>query len=277
MPFEEWLDIAAELPVDGVETYWGITPETTAERQAQREAAAARGLSIPMLCYSPDFTHPDRSERAAEVDHQIEAIEAIADLGGRYCRVLSGQRRPGVSAEEGLEWAAECIRSCLPAAEGRDVVLILENHYKDDFWEYPELAQSREHFLALLERIPEHPHFGVNFDPSNALLAGDDPIALLDAVKERVVTMHASDRWVEGGDDALEELQHRGTGYADVLEHGVVGEGMIDYPAVFRRLREVDFDGWISIEDGTDPEVGLDDLRASATYLRGLMNEHGIT
>jgi hypothetical protein len=30
-------------------------------------------------------------------------------------------------------------------------------------------------FLELLEAIPEHPYFGVNSDPSNTLVAGDDP------------------------------------------------------------------------------------------------------
>ena len=44
-------------------------------------------------------------------------------------------------------------------------------------------------FCDLVAAI-DHPNFGVNYDPSNAFLAGDDPIELLKRVSDRVVTMH---------------------------------------------------------------------------------------
>ena len=88
------------------------------------------------------------------------------------------------------------------------MTLILENHYKDGYWQFPEFAQKREVFLQLLDAIPRSPWFGVNYDPSNAIIAGDDPLALLDDVKDRVVTMHASDRYFEGG--TREDLQRLG-------------------------------------------------------------------
>ena len=42
-------------------------------------------------------------------------------------------------------------------------------------------------------------HFGVQYDFSYAIFAGDDPIALLEKVKDRVVSMHASDRHLKQG------------------------------------------------------------------------------
>jgi sugar phosphate isomerase/epimerase len=89
------------------------------------------------------------------------------------------------------------------------VTLILENHYKDDFWNYPEFAQKMDVFCALVDRI-HHPHFGVNYDPSNAIIAGDDPLELLRRVKHRVVTMHASDRFLIEG--TLEDLRREENG-----------------------------------------------------------------
>lgn len=38
-----------------------------------------------------------------------------------------------------------------------------------------------------------------NESPSNAIVAGDDPLVLLDVVKDRVVGMHASDRYLADG------------------------------------------------------------------------------
>jgi sugar phosphate isomerase/epimerase len=115
-----------------------------------------------------------------------------------------------------------------------DIVLALENHYKDGFWKYPEFAQRQDIFLRLVAAIPDREHFGVQFDPSNAIVAGDDPIALLRTVAGRVVTMHASDRYLAEG-TTLEELrQSDGTlGYSPNLHHGVVGKGLNDYDTIY--------------------------------------------
>ena len=46
---------------------------------------------------------------------------------------------------------------------------------------------------------------------------------------------------------------------------------MNDYERIFSILREVGFQGWISIEDGVG---GMDDLRASVAFLRPKMGEY---
>ena len=127
-----------------------------------------------------------------------------AALGGQFCRVLSGQRRPEVSRGDGIRFAAECIEACLPHAAERGITLIIENHYKDNYWQYPEFAQKMDVFCDLVDRI-HSPHFGVNYDPSNTILAGEDPLELLARVKRRVVTMHASDRYLAEG--TIEDLR----------------------------------------------------------------------
>ena len=194
-----------------------------------------------------------------------------AELGASYCRVLSGQQRPELIQEEGLNIIVENIEACLPEAEKCGVTLILENHYKDDFWEYPEFAQKMDVFCELISRI-EHLHFGVNYDPSNAFLAGDDPLELLDRVKHRVVTMHASDRYLLSG--TLEDLRNEeggALGYAKRLAHGEIGKGLNDYDAILGTLKNEGFDSWISIEDGVD---GMDQLAASVKFVRDKIAQH---
>jgi sugar phosphate isomerase/epimerase len=272
MTLREWVDLAAPLAIDGLEYYSGFLELADARRwpDARREVES-RGMVIPMLCCSPDFSHPDAVFRKAEIEKEKTWIRMAAALGAKYCRVLSGQRRPEVSREQGLQLVVSSIEECLPDAVACGVTLIIENHYKDDFWAFPEFAQKMDVFCELVDRI-RHPNFGVNYDPSNAFLAGDDPLELLRRVKHRVVTMHASDRYlIEGTLEDLRREEGGAEGYAKRLRHGVVGRGLNDYDAIFRELRSVGFDSWVSIEDGVD---GMEQLQESVAFLKRKLQEH---
>ena len=280
MSLDQWIALVLEaLEVDGLEFHPGFTPVTREARQQLRRFLAAHGLSAPMMCHAPDFIHREPGRRAREVEGQRRAIEATAELGGTFCRVLSGQWKPDVAREDGLAMAADAIGECMEHARRFGVCLVLENHYKASLWEYPEFAQRSEDFLALLGQIPADPCFGVNFDPSKALIAGDDPVTLLEAVKHRVVTLHASDRYFAGGsaEDLRKLDRHPRHGYAAFLRHGVIGEGCVDYDRIFGILRAVGFSGWISVEDGEDPAVGIPNLQASVAFLRRKMAAHGLS
>ena len=272
MTLREWVDLAAPLGLDGLEYYSGMLELADPARWAEaRRTVEERGLVIPMLCCSPDFSHPDAEFRRVEIEKEKNWIRMAAALGAGFCRVLSGQRRPELTREQGLELVAQSIEACLPEAERCGVTLIIENHYKDDFWNYPEFAQKMDVFCELVERV-RHPRFGVNYDPSNAFLAGDDPLELLERVKHRVVTMHASDRTlIEGTLADLRREEGGAEGYAKRLRHGEIGKGLNDYDAIFGTLRAVGFDGWVSIEDGVD---GMDQLRASVAFVRMKLRQH---
>jgi len=272
MTLREWIDLARPLGLDGLEYYSGFLElADPAAWPAARRAVEECGLVIPMLCCSPDFSHPDPDFRRREIDKEKHWIRMAATLGAGYCRVLSGQRRPELSRGQGLDLVTSCIEACLPEAEACGVTLIIENHYKDDFWSYPEFAQKMDVFCELVERI-QHPRFGVNYDPSNAFLAGDDPLELLRRIKHRVVTMHASDRsLIEGTLEDLRREEDGAEGYARRLRHGAIGRGLNDYDAIFRELRGAGFGGWVSIEDGVN---GMDELVESVGFVRAKLNQH---
>ena len=263
--YVQWIRDASGLGGEGIEHYDGFMH---GEREIAAAIAAARetGQQNSMLCFSPDFTHPDPDERLRQVERQKRAIDLSVRIGAKYCRTLSGQKYPGLSIAEGVARAAECIKRSIDYATRRDVTLCLENHYKVGDWLYAEFAQQEEPFLALLDAVGESGHFGVQYDPSNAVVGGFDPIAFLEKIKHRVVTMHASDRYLVPG-TTLEEIRLAdGTvGYPDKLRHGETGKGANDYDAIFQILRSVNFTGWISVEDGMN---GLDELARSVQFLK---------
>ncbi|NOU94154.1 TIM barrel protein [Paenibacillus sp. LMG 31456] len=274
MSLFEWIEMAGTLNADGLELYPLFLKQTDeAYLQKVKEAAQQQGLEIPMMCASPDFTHPDPSFREQEVVKMKKMIDVMAYLGPdefRSSRVLSGQNRPEVSRTDGIRWTVECIKQLLPYAEEKKVHLVMENHYKDGFWTFPEFAQQTDIYLEIIDQISS-PWFGINYDPSNAIFAGEDPLKLLSEVKHRLLTMHASDRYLKEG-YTLDDLKNYSLqGYSEALAHGVIGKGINNYNIIFQELQSIHFHGWISIEDGVN---GLGDLRESVIFLKEKVSEY---
>ena len=273
MTLFEWIAMAGQLGVDGLEMHnLFFTDQSDTDLEEVRKKCEDFNLAVPMMCFSPDFTNPDPKKRMEELSKQKKAVDLTATLGGRFCRTLSGQNRPGLDRKKAVRWCVEMIREAVAYAEEKGIVLNIENHYKDGDWEYPEFALSSVVFLEIIEQI-DSPSFGINFDPSNTIVAGEDPIELLEKIKSRVVTMHASDRYLKGG--SIRDLRKTEMdplhGYAKSIQHGIIGRGLNDYDAIFRILKDAGFDGWVSIEDGMN---GMDDLRQSAEFLRGKINQY---
>jgi len=271
----DWIEMAKELGAEGLEMYVGFFPTwEDAFVDSVAEAAHDAGFVIPMLCCSPDFTNPDPDYRKREIEKEADMIRVMRRMGGpgSVCRILSGQAYPEVPLEQGLEWVVDAIQQLIPVAREHDVVLGMENHYKDGYWKYVEFAQKMSVFLRVLDAIPERKHFGVQYDPSNAIVAGDDPIELLKRTVDRVVAMHASDRYLAEGTTLDDLRQSDGTiGYSPNLRHGVTGKGLNDYDKIFSMLSAAGYDGWVSIEDGMN---GMGEMKESIDFLKRMRDKY---
>ena len=95
---------------------------------------------------------------------------------------------------------------------------------------------------------------GVNFDAGNAATFAADPLALLDEVIGRVVSVHASDSAVRGE-----------------LRHVLLGTGVTPYPALFERLARAGWDGWICMEEASFQ--GRAGVEAAAGFVRQTWQE----
>ena len=273
MTLFDWIEKAGQLGVDGLEMYSLFFEEKgDVYLDEVRKKSEEFGLALPMMCFSPDFTNPDPKKRMEELAKQKKAIDLTAKLGGKFCRTLSGQNRPGLDQQKAVRWCVEMIQETVAYAKEKGIIINIENHYKDGYWEYPEFALRSEIFLEIIEQI-DSPYFGINFDPSNTIVAGEDPLQLLEKIKSRVVTMHASDRYLMGG--SLEDLRKIEMdplhGYAKSIQHGIIGRGLNDYDAIFSTLKGAGFDGWVSIEDGMN---GMEELRQSVEFLRSKINQY---
>ncbi|MDQ2840739.1 MAG: sugar phosphate isomerase/epimerase, partial [Acidobacteriota bacterium] len=162
----EWIEMAKLLDADGLEMYPGFLKSFDgAYLDGVGEAIAKAGFAMPMLCCSPDLTAPDPETRKREIEREAGMIAITRRLGGPHavCRILSGQRYPEVEWEQGKDWVIHAIHELLPVAREHDVVLGMENHYKDGFWQYPEFAQKMDRFVAIVNEIEDRKFFGVQY------------------------------------------------------------------------------------------------------------------
>src|SRR5258706_9723348 len=81
MPFAQWIRDASALGGEGVEHYDGffrsLAPQDVDPIVRLVEDTGQR---TSMLCFSPDFTHPDPAERRRQVERQKAAIDLTVRL-----------------------------------------------------------------------------------------------------------------------------------------------------------------------------------------------------
>lgn len=232
----DWVGLGAKLGLDAVDFSIKFFPRRIADTYHRMLAVLAcekfRITPCMLACYS-DFTHPDAAQREAELT-QLKADIELADLlGARFVRVTAGQNHPGTPRDEGVQWVTEGFRRALDEADTRGITLAYENHTKGAPWDYWDFSQPTEIFLQILDSLADTP-LGVCFDTANPLVLGEDVLALLDAVLERVVVIHVFDLREVG---AFESVR--------------VGTGAAPIPQVFSRMRAAGYDGWLSIEEAS--------------------------
>ena len=230
----EWVRYCGTLGIDGVDFSVLLLPANgTWDLRELRAEIDRANLQVAMLvCYS-DFTIPDEHQRLCQIEDARANIRLAHSLGATILRVTAGQRYPGVTRKRGIAWVQEGLHLILPDADRLGITLAFENHTKGAPWRYWDFSQPSEIFLEILDGMRDT-SLGVNFDTANPLVANEDPVSLLEAVKDRVVSVHAADIRAPGA-----------------LEPVVVGTGVAPIRPCFSILKDRGFDGWICIEEAS--------------------------
>lgn len=237
--FEEWpweriCEFVGETGYDGIE----VAPFTLAEsvadllpdRRAQvREQAHEAGLEVVglhWLLVSPPglyVNHPDAEVRARTAQYLAELVDFCADLGGRIMVLGSPKQRnvmEGLTLERAWELAQETLRPALERASFRGVTICPE-----------ALSPQETNFLntaAQARRFVEemgHPNLRMMLDVK-AMSSEGRPLP--DIIRENgdlLVHLHAND------------ANRRGPGF-----------GETDFGPIAQALREVGYDGFVSVE-----------------------------
>lgn len=234
MSVAQWLDFAAELGLDGVECGPVLLKPLGAAAVAEfRRLTEERGLGVSNFTSYSDFTQPDPEAREREIVALIESARIARELGAPTVRLLTGQRRPGVSRAQGVAWVVEAARRVAESADRIGVRVVVENHTKAFVWTDFDFAMQGEALLQILDGLKDT-SVGVQFDTANPLVAGEDTLTLFEAVKDRIGYVH------------LNDVRRPG-----VFEFVPVGSGIAPVREVLARLSKQGYDGWVGIEEAS--------------------------
>ena len=250
----EWAQMGADLGLDAIDLTILFVPDRSPAALAElRRDIEAAGMRVAMVATYPDFTHPDPARRERELALEQEAVVAAAALGAALVRVAAGQAHPETGYEAGVAWAVEGLSRLIETTRDTGVTLVYENHAKPGAWDYTDFSQPPDIFLEIVRRTAGV-GLGVNFDLGNASSFAEDPVAMLEEVIDRVVSVHAADTARPGE-------------FRPVL----LGTGATPYPALFGRLKQAGWDGWICMEEASFQ--GRAGFEAAARFIRRTWDE----
>ena len=123
-------------------------------------------------------------------------------------------------------------------------------------------AESPISLLRLIEDVKQE-NLGVNLDTGNSLMYGySNPVDALYTFGKYVRNLHAKD----GAPPTVERKLGAET---------AIGEGEVDFPAVIKRLKEIGYDRYITIEREISGEQQKKDILKAKKYLEKLWSKTG--
>jgi sugar phosphate isomerase/epimerase len=238
------------------------------EIPALQALLAAGGTTVACYDVINDFVTPDPAARQVELGKLQAGLERAARLGARSILTYPGYQKDDVDADEARGWFAAALSECVPTASRLGLKLTIA-----DIGTQARLCGTSAHLRSIWEVVG--PELGVTYDVGNCLMAGEDPLAMLEQVAPRVAHVHVKDWTIlpataqgatrpEGALIGLDGRSYCGA---------VFGEGELDLRAILGRLAGLGYEGYLSLEyEGRgDPwqavQRGLAALRAMVAAL----------
>jgi sugar phosphate isomerase/epimerase len=222
-------------------------------------------------CFAPlELRGKPQARQAWAVEQLMLAAKASRNLGLSNHVTFSGAlawgfsypwpRWPSGLIEEAFAELARRWRPILDAFGEAGVYLCYEIHPGEDLHD----GASFERFL---EAVGEHPRANILYDPSHLLLQQLDYLAFIDLYHERIRAFHVKDA----------EFRPNGRsgvygGYQTWIDRPgrfrSLGDGQIDFGAVFSKLAQYDYPGWAVLEWECVIKHPEDGAREGAPFIR---------
>lgn len=268
-PLEQAIDLLATCGYDAVDVCMELAPpfcpipkphmspdDDAAKRARIRKYAERAGVAIAALNAHINLSARDRDERLMHVEFVRGSLELAADLGAPTVVTVAGVKNAYGYEQWFLDWAVESIRELLPLAERLGVDIAFETASPPGCLAYNVDTTQRLFAAEGLESAT------LLFDPAHFQIRGDSPVQAFETFKDRIVHVHAKDA----------------AGGAENIIFPPLGEGDIDFDALFGAMGAAGFNGYIAVEYEAFawdfPRDPMKVLPQEKTFLDRLVTKH---
>jgi sugar phosphate isomerase/epimerase len=200
------------------------------------ETVAQAGLQISGLACYVDVTHADAGERQANRDALRRSLDACAAMKVDTLCCIAGRPPEGTSREDTIrDDASPFFNELCRDAAADGIRIAMENWFATNI-------QHLGHWDLIFETCPAE-NFGLNFDPSHLYWMGIDHLHAVEKFAARIFHTHAKDTEMR-----RHVLAYRGNQDYDHWRYVIPGYGEIDWGVYIARLRDIGYDGVLSIE-----------------------------
>lgn len=255
---KEAISLAKELSFDAIQIYatkGEFSPATLSDEDiaSYRALLAEKNLKISALCGDMGgFGFEIEEDNPARIEKTCRIIDLAKKLDTKVVTTHIGVI-PEDKNHPRYGTMLRALRACGDYAKSQGVTLAIETG--------PETAPVLHDFVhAAGEGV------GVNLDPANfVMVTGQDPAEAVRILKDKIVHTHAKDGRRLKETDPLVIYHHFATGgiealnVADYFIETPIGEGDVDWDAYVGALREIGYDGYLTIEreTGKDPVADI--------------------
>jgi len=201
--------------------------------KAFREALSRAGVDVVSVLPLFRWSGPDEDERLAAVSYWKRAIAVTVELGCQRMNSEFNGRPESAGASEAQFWRS--MDELLPVFEREGIDLALEPH-PDDFIEDGIAA------VDLIRGI-DSPRVSYLHCAPHTFHMGGDTTAILRYAGELVTQVHLADSFDHRASSGLRYIVNPPGSTARVHQHLDMGQGEVDFGALFQGLGEIGFDG----------------------------------
>ena len=247
------VDLCAELGLACVDTMVGLDDTPWSDVAKMVEDA---GLYVASHITNANLAALDDSERQAAMDKVSAAIEDTVVLGADKLMVVTGMIPESDSRAATQQRIGQALHTLIVEARAAGVRLCIE-----DFPGQNSPHRTGAEVLAVCDIAG--PDLGVCFDTGNFLCGGETPEQAWPVVASKTIHAHVKDwRWTEDG--------RQNTPDGRRFDPELVGQGILDYPAVFAAMKASGYQGALSFEyEG--PRDRAEAAREGIAYLRSVL------
>ncbi len=178
------------------------------------------------------FSDPSRAVRMEAVRRIREDILFAADFGAAVLiGLMQGKLQDHVSLKQARKWIVESLKECAQSAEERKVIIALEPVNRNEL----NYHNTVDDIKQIIDET----------DSKNVLLLID--------------TFHIDIEEASICEAIISSKDYLGHVHFADRNRSVPGKGGVDFPEIVRTLKEIGYDGWITLEIDCNPDF---DIRA---------------